>query len=106
MKFLRRDTVRYSKLGKGRKKLQKWKRPRGRDNKIRLSRKGYPAAVSIGFKKPLRPQPVVIYNAKELEKLQNQKQIILGKIGAKKKLELVKIAESKGIKIINFGGKK
>ena len=33
--FLRVDSARYSKLGKGRRKLQKWRKPKGRDNKMR-----------------------------------------------------------------------
>ena len=49
-KFLRRISNRYSKLGKRRKKKQIWRRPTGRDNKMRERRKGYPARVSVGYK--------------------------------------------------------
>ena len=38
-KFLRRDSVRFSKIGKNRKKIQKWRKPKGRDSKMRLKRK-------------------------------------------------------------------
>jgi ribosomal protein L32E len=38
-KFLRRIWSRYSKLGKKRKKKQVWRKPRGRDNKMREKRK-------------------------------------------------------------------
>jgi len=34
-KFLRRTWSRYSKLGRKRKKKQKWRKPTGRDNKMR-----------------------------------------------------------------------
>ena len=47
-KFLRRTWDRYSKLGKGRKKLQKWRKPSGRDNKIREKKKGHSRLVDIG----------------------------------------------------------
>ena len=50
-KFLRRTWNRYSKLGKRRKKKQVWRRPTGRDNKMREKRRGYPAVVSLGYRK-------------------------------------------------------
>ena len=50
-KFLRRTSNRYGKLGKNRRKKQVWKKPRGRDNKMREKRRGYPQVVSIGHKK-------------------------------------------------------
>ena len=39
VKFLRRTWSRYSKLGKRRKKKQVWRKPTGRDNKMREKRK-------------------------------------------------------------------
>ena len=62
-KFLRRTWSRYSKLGKQRKKKQIWKAPKGRDNKMREKRKGYPAVVSIGYKKPQKEQAVCCFTA-------------------------------------------
>jgi len=41
-RFVRVDTHRHSRLGKGRPKLQKWRRPRGKHNKTRLKRFSYP----------------------------------------------------------------
>ena len=38
-KFLRRNTGSLSRLGKLRRKLQKWRKPKGRDNKMRLKEK-------------------------------------------------------------------
>ena len=49
-KFLRRIWKRYSKLGRKRKKEQKWRRPKGRDNKMREKRRGYPITVRIGYR--------------------------------------------------------
>ena len=37
--FLRKDWHKKSKLGRSRKSIQKWVRPRGRDNKLRLKMK-------------------------------------------------------------------
>ncbi|MBD3247626.1 hypothetical protein GF378_03335, partial [Candidatus Pacearchaeota archaeon] len=49
-KFIRRMHRRHSKLGKKRKKKQVWRKPTGRDNKMREKRKGYPAVVSVGYR--------------------------------------------------------
>ena len=49
-KFKRQESGRHSKLGKNRKKLQKWRGAKGRDNKIREHRFGYPKAPSVGYK--------------------------------------------------------
>ena len=112
--FKRRDTGRYSKLGKNRKKLQRWRKPKGRDNKMRLKRKSYPAVVSVGYKKSKKESgkingktPALIHNLKELEALSKNSIAIIAKVGAKKKLELIKKAQDLGIKIKNLakGGK-
>ena len=102
--FKRQDSVRYSRLGLRRKKLQKWRRPRGIDSKMRLKRKSYPKTVSIGYKRKKTPMPVLIHNLKELNSLDKNATVILARIGAKKKLELIKAAEEKKIKIVNIGG--
>ena len=85
-KFLRRTWDRYSKLGKKRKKKQKWRNPKGRDNKMRERRRGYPKVVSIGYKKPVSKKPILIKNVSELERVKN-KEVILGKIGKKRSEE-------------------
>ncbi|MBS3077461.1 50S ribosomal protein L32e [Candidatus Pacearchaeota archaeon] len=106
--FVRRNMKRFSKLGKNRKKLQRWKRPKGRDNKMRLKRKSYPATVSVGYSSPRKEHgringqiPVLVYNIKDLGKLGSDNVAILAKVGAKKKLEIIKFAEEKKIKILN-----
>lgn len=112
-KFIRRDSNRYSKIGKNRKKLQKWRKPKGRDSKMRLSRKSYPATVSVGYKSSKKESgkidgkiPIVVYNTKDLEKLSKENVALLAKVGAKKKLEMIKFAEEKKIKILNVKGEK
>ncbi len=105
-KFLRRSADKYSKLGKKRKKKQKWKNPNGRDNKMREKRRGYPAVVSIGYKsKKDREENPIIKNIQELLKTE-KKEVILGKIGKKKKLEILEKAKEIGIKILNINEKK
>lgn len=113
MKFLRRISNRYSKLGKRRKKKQVWRRPTGRDNKMREKRKGYPAVVSLGYKKEKDSRgklkgknPIQINNLKDLEKLGKNDIAIIGNIGKKKKLEIAKIAKEKKIEIVNMNPEK
>jgi len=107
VKFLRRTSNRYSKLGKGRKKKQKWRKPRGRDNKMREKRKGKPAVVSIGYKKKLRgiiknKKPIMVRNIKDFEKVKKNEIVVIGNIGKKKKIELAKKAKDMKIQIHNL----
>jgi len=112
-KFLRRTWNRYSKLGKRRKKKQVWRKPKGRDNKMREKRKGYPQIVSVGYQKNKKlkgriecKQPVIIKNIKEIGKVKKDEIVILGNIGKKKKIEIAKKAKEKGIEIHNLDVKK
>jgi len=107
-KFLRRDSSRYSKLGKRRKKKLKWRKPRGRDNKMREKRKGYPKVVSIGYKKDkkLQKSAIIVKNVKDLEAVKKNNIIIVGKVGKKKKIEIAKKAKEKGIEFANLDIKK
>jgi len=108
-KFLRRDWNRNPKLGKGRKKKQVWRRPTGRDNKMREKRKGYPSIVSIGYKKSNEERnkikdkaPIKVFNIKELENVKKGQIVILGKMGKKKKKELATEIKKRGIEVANL----
>ncbi|MCK5624645.1 hypothetical protein KAI04_02285 [Candidatus Pacearchaeota archaeon] len=101
MTFLRRISNRYSKLGKRRKKKQVWRRPTGRDNKMRERRRGYPARVSIGYKNTENEKTIVIYNSKELEKIDKKSAVSIGNVGMKKKIEIVKKAKELRIQLLN-----
>lgn len=106
--FLRRIWSRHSKLGKGRKKKQVWRRPTGRDNKMREKRKGYPVVVSIGYKKGKTKQIkiVVIRNVKDLTNIPKKETVIIGKVGKKKRIEIVKKASEMKISVQNINIKK
>lgn len=97
-RFLRRQGNLLLKFS--RKKKQKWRRPTGRDNKMREKRKGRPAVVSIGYKKPKSEAVKIIRSVAELEKFKGKK-IIVGKVGKKKRMEIEKIAKEKKIEIVN-----
>ena len=109
-KFLRRNTTQYLRLGKKRKKLQKWQKPKGRDNKMRLKFKGYPKTVSIGYgtDKRIRGKiggeipAKVIRSINEIKNLKNNEKILIGRFGSKKKIEIAKIAKEKHIDILNL----
>ncbi len=101
-KFLRRGWTRYAKLGRGVKKNQKWRRPTGRDNKMRESRAGKPALVAIGYGVKDKKEIQLIKNVQDLEKMDKKKIIVLGHVGKKNKLEIVKKAKEKGIKFSNL----
>ena len=107
--FLRRNTREYSRLGKGRAKLKKWRRPKGRDNKMRLKEKGKPRTVEIGYKQDSKTRgkidgkiPQQVQNIEEMKKLANGSLVILGRMGTKKKLEMMKIIQEKDLKVVNF----
>ena len=104
-KFLRRTWNRYSKLGRKRKNKQKWRRPTGRDNKMRKKRKGYPKVVSIGYKNSPKEKPILVKNVLELEKVKNEK-VIIGKVGKKKRIEIAKKAKEMKISIQNLNVEK
>jgi len=112
-KFIRTDMKRYSKLGKNRKKLQKWRKASGRDNKIREKRFGYPKSPAVGYKRPkkyfgqiLGKTPINVYNLKDLNNVKKENVVIIGKVGARKKLEIIKKANELKLKIGNIVGEK
>ncbi len=112
-KFLRRKNQAYSKLGKRRKNKQVWRRPTGRDNKMREKRKGVPLTVSIGYRtdKIARGMlsekvPVYILNVSQLKKIRENEIPILANVGKKNKIEIAKEAEKMKIKIYNLNSKK
>jgi len=106
MKFLRRGSIRHSKLGKKRKKKQVWRNPTGRHNKMRKKRKGYPATVSIGYRKNkddrgkiLNKVPVLVTNLRELETAGKNNLILIGKVGKKRKTDIKKKAKEMKLEI-------
>jgi large subunit ribosomal protein L32e len=106
IKFLRRTWNKYSKLGRKRKKKQVWRKPTGRDNKMREKQKGKPPIVSIGYGSANKKRVFVVQNFSDLLNIPKEKIIVLGKIGKKKKIEICKKAKEKGIEFSNVNIKK
>ena len=112
-KFLRHTSHKYSKLGLRRKKKQVWRRPTGRDNKMREQRKGKPAIVAIGYPTNKKEKgkinnktPVVVNNVRQLENIQKNQIVVLGRIGKKNKIEIAEKANELKIEIYKFNPQK
>ena len=112
-KFLRRNSDRHSKLGRKRKKKQTWRKPKGRHNKMRDKRRGYPAVVDIGYRKSNKERekldgmkPFIINNTGDLEKIKTGEIGIIRSIGMKKKIEIVRRAKERGTPLYNINIKK
>ncbi|MEM0215261.1 MAG: 50S ribosomal protein L32e [Archaeoglobaceae archaeon] len=91
-----------------------WRKPRGLDNAMRLEYGGKWSGrkrVKVGFKSPtavrgLHPsgyEDVLVYNPKDLEKLDPKRQAvrIASCVGLRKRLEIEKKANEMGLKILN-----
>lgn len=106
-KFLRTDWHKKIRLGKGVKKNQKWKGAKGRQNKFRLCRKGRAQRPKVGWGATCETKGFVggveavrVENTKMLEGLKNVG-IIVGKVGAKKKAEIINKAKEMKLEILN-----
>lgn len=101
--FLREDAHKVKKLAK------KWRSPRGIHSKMREKIKGHRRLPSIGWSSPvevkyLNPEgyeQILIYNVQDLLST-NSPKIISSGVGLKKRLEIVKKAKEKNIKILNI----
>ena len=112
-KFRRVDSHKYSKLGVRRKNKQKYRKPTGRDNKIRLNYAGRLKKVKVGFRSEKKTrglvkqmEPIMIHNVKDLSKITEGTIGVLGKIGNKKKKEIVEYLQKNNIKLLNFSPEK
>jgi len=107
-KFLRSKWRKYSKLGRGRKKLQVYRRPKGIHNKMKQKMKGNPRMVSIGFKKQKKETERItrVTNIQDLSNINKKGKIIIGKVGDHRRLEIINKAKEKGLEIINVNVKK
>ena len=103
-KFIRRGNKRYSKLGLRRKSKQVWRRPTGRDNKLRERRKNRGVRVEVGYRTAEKDKKEIINinNVKDLEKVKKDAIIVLGKVGRKNKMKIAKKAKEKKIEFNNL----
>lgn len=103
--FVRQESWRYVRL------KPNWRRPRGKDSKMRLQKSGAPQLVKIGYRTPrkyrdLHPSgymEVLVYRVEELEGLDPAKHAvrIAGSVGRLRKIKIVEEANKKGLKVLN-----
>lgn len=105
-KFIRRDWKKYKKLGQNRRKKQKWRKPKGKHNKMREKRTGYPRKVCIGYRDKEEKALARVSNMHELHNLKEKKVILAAGIGKKKKIEILKKCKEMGIELVNINVKK
>lgn len=104
-KFKRQEWFRYVRLG------DSWRRPRGLHSKMRRGYKYRINLVSTGYRGPkavrgLHPsgfQEVMVYRVEDLEEMNPEKQAarIGHSVGSKKREEIEKTADEKGIRVLN-----
>lgn len=106
-KFIRQESWRYDRLA------ENWRKPKGKDNKMRLQKSGMPALVKVGYRGPraargLHPsgyRDIIIHNTAELVKLDPKKDAarIGHTVGKKKRIEIINKAVELDIKVLNPG---
>jgi large subunit ribosomal protein L32e len=106
-KFIRQESWRYDRLA------ENWRKPKGKDNKMRKQKAGVPALVKVGYRGPriargLHPSGYtdnVVHNVAELARLDPKKDAArLGHtVGKRKRIEMIVKAAKLGIKVLNAG---
>ena len=99
--FVRRDWHKKIKLGSTVKKNRKWKGAKGRHNKIRLCMKGHSARPKIGWGTAKKEDFFRVENLKDLENVGKKKEILIGKVGLKKRKEIIEQANKMKLKVMN-----
>lgn len=106
-KFVRQESWRYDRLA------ENWRKPKGKDNKMRKQKSGVPRLVKIGYRGPrvargLHPSGYtdnLVYNTTDLAKLDSKSDAvrIAHTVGRRKRLAILANASQLGLKILNPG---
>jgi large subunit ribosomal protein L32e len=104
-KFVRQESWRYDRLSPS------WRRPKGKDNKMRLQVSGVPRLVKVGYRGPklgrgLHPSgytEVMVYNTNDLKRVDPTKNAIrIGHtVGRRKRVAILEEASTLKIKVLN-----
>jgi len=104
-KFRRQESWRYKRVG------DVWRKPHGIDSKMRKKVKGWPASPTTGYRSPkktrgLHPSGFVETRVQSVEDLggidpELQAIRIARTVGGRKRVEIIALAEEKGIHVLN-----
>lgn len=111
--FLRKDTHEVSRLGSSRRKKQKWRKPKGRHNKLRAKIRNVGVHPSVGYRSPKSVRgsiaglkPVLVKNEKDIGKIKEGEIAVLASLGLKKKIQIAKKVSNLPLKFLNFDANK
>ncbi|MEM2909699.1 MAG: 50S ribosomal protein L32e [Nitrososphaerota archaeon] len=104
-KFVRQESWRYKRLD------EVWRRPRGKDSRMRLQKSGAPPLVKVGYRgdkdfRGLHPsgfKEVLVSRPEDLEGIDPSRQAIriAANVGRLKKVRIAEAARERGIKVLN-----
>lgn len=106
-RFVRQESWRYDRLS------ESWRRPKGKDNKMRLQVSGVPPLVKVGYRGPrvsrgLHPSGYtdnLVFNVNDLARLDPKRDAarMAHAVGKRKRIEIIAKASELGIKVLNAG---
>jgi large subunit ribosomal protein L32e len=106
-KFVRQESWRYDRLS------ENWRKPKGKDNKMRRQVSGVPRLVKVGYRGPKKGRGLhpsgytdnLVFNINDLAQLDAKKDAVrlAHAVGKRKRIEIISKATELGIKILNAG---
>jgi len=91
-----------------------WRKPKGLDNKVRKSKKGWPRRVKVGYRGPviarnLHPSgyhEILVHNLEELSRAVPGRDIVRigGTVGARKRVVILNRSNELGLRVVNPRG--